>query len=77
MAKQAASAAKSKPGLITQVREFLREVKVEMSKVTWPSKEELKSSTQVVLMMLVVVAAIIYVYDVVFQYVVMRLLQFG
>ena len=65
------------PKPLVQLRDFLREVKSELSKVTWPSKEELRSSTQVVLIMLAVLAAIIYGYDMVYQNVMVWLLQFG
>ncbi len=68
---------KSQSGIVTRIRTFIDEVRVEMSKVTWPSRDELKSSTQVVLMLLFLMAAIIYVYDVAFQFVVVRLLEFG
>ena len=47
----------------------------EMSKVTWPSQDELKSSTQVVLLMLAVIATLIYFYDVLFQVVVLNLFK--
>ena len=76
MAKQAVASRPTR-GPIARMRGFLQEVKAELSKVTWPSREELKSSTQVVLLMLVVLAAIIYFYDVVFQAVVVWLLHFG
>lgn len=73
MAKQT-GASTSKPSLRARVQGFLQEVKNELTKVTWPSKEELKSSTQVVLILLVLFAAIIYVYDIVFQRIVVWLL---
>lgn len=76
MAKQVSDAL-GKPSMFVKVREFYDEVKTEMSKVTWPSLDELKASTSVVLMMLGIVAVIIYVYDLVFQFIVLRLLAFG
>ncbi len=74
MAKQA-TAAISKRGLIARIQDFLQEVKVELSKVTWPSREELKSSTQVVLILLLILAAIIYTFDIAFQRAVVWLLD--
>ena len=65
MAKQAA--AEAKPSLTVRIKEFYQEVMTEISKVTWPSQDELKSSTQIVLLMLFLVGALIYVYDTVFQ----------
>ena len=77
MAKQTTAAGvEAKPTLFTRVRDFYQDVLVEMSKVTWPSKDELKSSTSVVLFMLGVVAAIVYAYDIVFQLAVLGLFKF-
>ena len=73
MAKQPATEAK--PALTVRVKEFYQEVMTEISKVTWPSQDELKSSTQIVLLMLVLVGALIYVYDNVFQIFVMGILN--
>ena len=67
MAK-APPAGKSKQGPIARGRAFLQEVKVELSKVTWPTRADLKSSTQVVLLMLVIMAVIIWVFDMAFQH---------
>lgn len=66
MAKQMADA-EAKKTIPARIKEFYQDVMAEMTKVTWPSVEELKTSTSVVLILLAVVAAIIYVYDVVFQ----------
>ncbi|HOZ48899.1 MAG TPA: preprotein translocase subunit SecE [Candidatus Hydrogenedentes bacterium] len=77
MAKQTVAPTGTKPSIGARIRDFFQEVKLEMSKVTWPPREELKSSTQVVLILLVVTAAVIYVYDVGFQYLVVWLLQIG
>ena len=52
-----------KPGIVVRIRTFVQEVKVELNKVAWPSKGELKSHTSVVMFMLFVMAGIIYVYD--------------
>jgi len=75
MAKPVAAAAESKPSLFERVKTFYQEVVGEMGKVTWPTKDELKSNTTVVLFLLAVVAAIIYVYDVVFQFFVIGLFK--
>lgn len=42
---------------------FLREVKVEMSKVTWPSRTELVQSTIVVVIAVVIAGVFIFVFD--------------
>ena len=74
MAKQAV-VAESKPNIAVRVKEFYQEVMAEMSKVTWPSQEELKTSTSVVLFLLAIAAVVIYFYDVIFQVVVIGLFK--
>lgn len=76
MAKQGAPSS-TKPSVFDQMREFLLDVKAEMSKVAWPSKDELKVSTSVVLLLLVVLAIIVGVYDFIFQKGVMLLTKLG
>ncbi len=49
---------------VAQAKEFLREVGVEMRKVTWPTRQETVSSTGVVLVMVLIMAAFFYVVDV-------------
>lgn len=78
MAKQpATSTATAEPGMIARTKQFFQDVSVEMGKVAWPSKDELKGLTQVVLVTLLVLAAIVGVYDWVFLHVVKLLLLLG
>jgi len=49
--------------LYEKVRTFLKEVKVEMKKVTWPTREDLTTYTAVVLIVVVIVAIYIGVVD--------------
>ncbi len=44
-------------------KKFLREVKAELKKVTWPGKTELISYTGIVFVTVIVVAALIWVID--------------
>ena len=53
--------------MITRSRNFLLDVRKEMEKVTWPSSDELKASTTVVLMFLVLLAVVIGSMDFIFQ----------
>jgi preprotein translocase SecE subunit len=46
-----------------RIRNFLREVKVEMSKVTWPPRKELMTSTGVVIVAVVIAGVYIGVFD--------------
>ena len=47
----------------TQTREFIKDVQVEFSKISWPSRGELRDSTLVVILTVVIVAAFIGVVD--------------
>ncbi|MDO5552684.1 MAG: preprotein translocase subunit SecE [Planctomycetia bacterium] len=47
--------------------DFLVSVEAEMTKVSWPSKTELFSTTKVVMIFMVLFIALIYVYDFVFN----------
>jgi preprotein translocase SecE subunit len=75
-ATSAKSPAESKPGVVTKTKEFLQEVRTEMmEKVSWPSSEEIKGQTQVVLFVLVALAALVGVYDLIFSTVMFGLLD--
>lgn len=50
----------------TRWKRFLREVKAELKKVSWPNKKELASNTGIVFVSVVVVAAMIWLVDTVF-----------
>ena len=65
---QASKAAKpSKGGRGSGIIKFLREVKLELGKVTWPSREELVQSTIVVLIAVVVAGVYIALFDLLFS----------
>lgn len=67
----------AKPGIVERTRSFFEEVRTEMNKVNWPSRDELKGLTQVVLVTLVVLGAIIGVYDIIFLQVMGWILELG
>jgi preprotein translocase subunit SecE len=46
-----------------QMREFVKDVRLESAKVSWPTREELRDSTTVVLITVLLVAAFIGVVD--------------
>ena len=46
-----------------KIAQFISEVQVEMGKVSWPTREELKSSTTIVLALTAVLAVFIFVVD--------------
>jgi preprotein translocase subunit SecE len=49
--------------LIERVREFTKDVRVEMTRVSWPTREELRDSTIVVIITVLLVAVFIGVVD--------------
>lgn len=51
--------------VVERARKFLGEVKVEATKVTWPSREELRESTTVVLVAVFIISVFIYIVDIV------------
>ena len=55
--------------LLVRTREFLKEVRVESTKVSWPTRNELRDSTIVVIVTVLIVSLFIGIVD--------RLLTFG
>ena len=49
--------------LVARTAEFLREVRVEAGKVSWPSRKELRTNTGVVIVMTAIMSFIIFVLD--------------
>lgn len=72
MATQQAAKAKQNP--VQKLQAFLQEVRLEMDKVTWPSYEDLKVSTKVCLYMLGIMVTVTFLFDQVFNKVVLGLL---
>ena len=56
-------------GLMARLREFIKDVRSESAKVSWPSRQELRDSTVVVIVTVIIVATFIGIVD--------RLLTFG
>jgi preprotein translocase subunit SecE len=52
------------PGFIQKTRQFFREVKIELKKVTWPSRKETIASTSVVLIVVFLVSIFLGVVDI-------------
>jgi len=47
------------PGLVARLREFIKEVQIESTKVSWPSRQELRDSTLVVIVAVLIVSAFV------------------
>ncbi len=50
---------------IDRFKKFLGEVKVEATKVSWPTREELRESTTVVIVAVFIISIFIYLVDIV------------
>ena len=49
---------------ITATRDFIEECWEELSKVTWPDKDQLRSATLVVIAFVILISAVIWIMDV-------------
>jgi preprotein translocase subunit SecE len=56
-------AAKPKDNIFTKSAQFLREVKVELKKVTWPSRKQTIGSTAVVIALVMIISLFLGVVD--------------
>ncbi|HYO47677.1 MAG TPA: preprotein translocase subunit SecE [Gemmatimonadota bacterium] len=45
--------------MLEKLRNFLREVRVEMEKVTWPGRQEVRAATLVIIALVLLLAAFI------------------
>lgn len=52
-----------KPGVFHRLRDYLGDVRSEMRRVVWPSKEELKSYSVAIVAMLIVFGVVIWLVD--------------
>ncbi|NLT34854.1 MAG: preprotein translocase subunit SecE [Gaiellales bacterium] len=59
-----------------RLKRYLREVKVEMGKVTWPARKEVAQATSVVIVAVVIASAYIGVLDLIWSYIV-KLVRLG
>ena len=55
---------------ITATRDFIEECWDELSKVTWPDRDQLKSVTMVVIAFVILISAIICIMDVVARWII-------
>ena len=57
------SGRKLQPAFLAKSVQFLREVKIELKKVTWPSRKETLASTGVVIIIVVIISAFLGLVD--------------
>lgn len=61
--------------MFSRTREYVKDVRAEFDKVSWPNWEELKGQTSVVLVVSLIMAAFIFVIDLVLNQLVRLLLR--
>ncbi len=49
--------------MIKKIRQFLEDVRLELKKVSWPTFDELRGSTYVVLSLAIIVAVFLFIVD--------------
>jgi preprotein translocase subunit SecE len=62
--KSAPATATGEPNMIQQAMTFLREVRVELKKVTWPTRKQTAGSTMVVIILVFILAAFLGLVDI-------------
>ena len=55
-----------KPGFFQRIARWFREMKSELKKVVWPSKEDTRKNTIVVLVVVIIAAAVLFILDAIF-----------
>ena len=58
------ASAKLEPSIFQKVNQFLREVKIEFKKVTWPSRKQTIGSTAVVIILVIIIAFFLGIVDI-------------
>ena len=62
-AESTSERSEAKPGVLQGVTDYLKDVRVEMTKVSWPPRAELRESTLVVIVMVFLMAVFIGIVD--------------
>ena len=65
-----------KPGFFARVSKWLKELKVELKKVQWPSKKQTVNNTSIVIACVAIVGLFIWVFDFMAQGIINILLTF-
>lgn len=62
-----AEAAKNKGNIFKKIGKFCKDVKIELKKVTWPTKNQTVKNTVIVLVFLAVTGLLVFAFDLLFQ----------
>lgn len=63
-AQKKSAGKQDEPGFIQKTKQFFREVRIELKKVTWPSRKETIASTSVVIVLVFIIAVYLGIVDV-------------
>ncbi|MCA1719240.1 MAG: preprotein translocase subunit SecE [Actinobacteria bacterium] len=66
--QSAAKGVAQQKGRLAGAAEFVRNVRGELRRVTWPNRDQLQQSTLVVLIILLVLTAFVALWDLIFYY---------
>ncbi|HEY6102818.1 MAG TPA: preprotein translocase subunit SecE [bacterium] len=66
--------ARQGPAVIERIRRYLREVRAELARVDWPSRQELIAMTVVVIVVLLAMALYLGAWDLLFSWLFQRVL---
>ncbi len=67
MATEALATGESPRGRLAQIVDFFRDVRAEVRKVTWPTLDELKKATLVIVVFVTILGIVIGLMDTMFQ----------
>jgi len=62
-------------GFVDKIKKLVGEIRLELSRVTWPKKEELWGSTWIVILVSVLLAVIIGVVDIIFSHMIKGIIK--
>ena len=69
MATEALASGEAQPGRLARIVGFFRDVRAELRKVTWPTMDELKKATLVIVIFVTIMGLVIGLMDATFQFV--------
>ena len=74
--KSKKSEKKDKPGFFARIKKWVKEMKVELKKVQWPTKKQVVNNTLIVIACVLVVGVFIWLFDFIAQGAINLLLTF-
>ncbi len=64
----AKKAQQQKKGRLGNAKRFVQDIRIELGRVNWPDRDQLRQSTAVVLIIVLTLLAYVYAWDLVFQF---------